>query len=394
VLELNQEFIGRTLIPEMLNRYLGGGGKIDYSAEVTTDGNPPVLIYGSESQLHAGYAPNSTSDAVVKLLDILPIPPESGGFVGRSSASPSPDLHSDTSPPDAGRGLWVLRVHHHTGSLETIVAHARLRNIFLSASILLLILATAGALLRFSRQAQQIATLQMNFVAGVSHELRTPLAVIRTAAYNLRGDFARQPDQVTRYGALIQRETEKLSALVQQVLRYGSARAGRALQQCAPVAIDELIETSLASIQAAAHEKDVRLEKRIEPDLPGVLGDEEALRHALQNLLDNALKHGTKINRWIGVFAQASPNGSTSAVEIHVADRGPGIPTREQRSIFDSFFRGQLPLNDQIHGTGLGLALVKKIVEAHGGTVRVQSRPGEGAEFILRIPAASPGARL
>jgi two-component system phosphate regulon sensor histidine kinase PhoR len=90
--------------------------------------------------------------------------------------------------------------------------------------------------------------------------------------------------------------------------------------------------------------------------------------------------------RWIGIFARAVSSPPGQAVEIRVADRGPGIPPEEQKHVFDAFFRGRQAVLGQIHGTGLGLNLVKKIVEAHGGTIHVQSRPGAGTSFIVRIP--------
>jgi len=281
-------------------------------------------------------------------------------------------------------------VHHHAGSLEAIVVQARRRNLALSAGLLLLILATIASLVRFSRRAQVVAELQMNFVAGVSHELRTPLTVIRTAAYNLRGNLANQPGQVARYGASIQRESEKLSALVEQVLRYGNVTAGRVLQERVPLAIEELIESSVQEARISLGHQELVVEKRIEPGLPRVLADEAAMKHALRNLLDNALKYGTQANNWIGIVASMPQNGERSTVEIRIADRGPGIPPQELEHIFDSFFRGRRALQDQIHGTGLGLSLVRKIVEAHGGTVSVKSKQGEGVEFIVRIPSVPP----
>jgi signal transduction histidine kinase len=285
----------------------------------------------------------------------------------------------------------VLRVHHHSGSLESIVAQARQRNIVLSAGLLLLILVTIAALMRFSSRAQAIAELQMNFVAGVSHELRTPLTVIRTASYNLRGELASQPAQVARYGALIRNEAEKLSALVEQVLRYGNARAGRVIQQREPVAVADLIEAALGFACASAPAIDVRIEKSIGPHLPLVLVDRASMQHALQNLFDNALKYGLQGGNWIGVSAAASKNGGPALVEVRVADRGPGIPAAEREYIFDPFFRGRRPLQDQVHGTGLGLNLVKNIVEAHGGTVSVHNREEQGVEFVVRIPGAPAG---
>jgi signal transduction histidine kinase len=133
----------------------------------------------------------------------------------------------------------------------------------------------------------------------------------------------------------------------------------------------------------------VIVERRIDPELPMILADELALKHALQNLLDNGVKHGGEGSGWIGISASAVSEGDCRLVEIRVADRGPGIPEDEQLHLFDAFFRGRRALQDQVHGTGLGLNLVKSIIEAHGGTIRVKSEPGHGAEFIVRIPVAA-----
>src|SRR5688572_29507969 len=114
-------------------------------------------------------------------------------------------------------------------------------------------LAALFALVRFSRQAQKLAELQMNFVAGVSHELRTPLTVIRTAAFNLKGRVADNPAQVERYGNLIQEESEKLTSLVEQVLRFASTQSGRVIWKRQPVGIESLIDAGLRSSIALKH---------------------------------------------------------------------------------------------------------------------------------------------
>jgi len=134
----------------------------------------------------------------------------------------------------------------------------------------------------------------------------------------------------------------------------------------------------------------VVLLRRGSAGMPLVLADGQALKHALQNLFENAHKYGTKGNNWIGIFAAPVSNAQGPAVEIRIVDRGPGIPTEERELIFDSFFRGRHATDDQVHGTGLGLNLAKKIIEAHGGTIRVSSQPNERTEFIVTIPAAPP----
>ncbi|MGA7226222.1 MAG: HAMP domain-containing sensor histidine kinase [Candidatus Acidiferrales bacterium] len=386
ILKLNDAYIARTLVPEMLNGYLGIPGKLDYDAQIVVNQVPFTPLYDSEPR-----PPRSkiwTPDASVALLETTP----PTFAMTRASSENAPSAPSPPPFPARASGMWLLRVYHHAGSLESIVAGARRRNLALSAGLLLLILATVASLVRSSRRERQMAELQMNFVEGVSHELRTPLTVIRTAAFNLRGNLAQKPEQVARYGTLIQNESEKLTALVDQVLRYGSARSGRVIAQRSPVAIDALIENSLQSSRLDLENTNLTIEKKIAPDLPLVLADPEAMEHVLQNLFENAVKYGTQSSNWIGIFADAAPPNGAPAVEIRVADHGPGIPKEEREHIFDSFYRGHLAIRDQIHGTGLGLTLAKKIVEAHGGTIAVKSQPSQGTEFIVRIPAVSAGA--
>jgi signal transduction histidine kinase len=399
LLDLDADHIGHTLLSEMLNRYLGQNGKLEYDAEVVARANPAITIYRSDT--NSSRATSWISDASVDLLEIArpqSVAPEPAPSSPTDSDASRPTgrviAPSNTAPqPGPSRALWTLRVHHHAGSLETIVAKGRRTNDLLAAGLLLLIFATTYALVRFSRRAQNLAELQMNFVAGVSHELRTPLTVIRTAAYNLRGDLATQPGQVARYGALIREQAEKLSALVEQVLRYGNSRAGRTLQKREPLAVPELIEAGLLAASNATQVKDVAVDKRIEPNLPLILADRESMQHALQNLFENAMKYGVSGGGgWIGISAMPSKNGGPATIEIRVTDRGPGIPAEEREYVFDPFFRGQRPLKDQIHGTGLGLNLVKRIVEAHGGTVAVRDKSGPGAEFIVRLPVAPSSA--
>lgn len=377
MVELDLDYVRTAMLPELLERHLGSEGRLDYQAEVVAGADSSKVIYQSNPNDRIQRA----ADASVSLMEV------NYGRITRREGGPMPP---PPSTGDSGQGRWRLLVRHQAGSLETIAARARWRNLAISVGILLLIMATVAALVRFSRQAQQLADLQMNFVAGVSHELRTPLTVIRTAAFNLRGKLASRPEQVERYGKLIQEESEKLAATVEQVLQFASTKAGHVIRQREPVAIEGLIDAGLRSSRVALAGSNLIVDKHLEAGLPAVLADEVALKHALQNLMDNAVKYGTEGNNWIGISAATVTNQSGPWVEIRVADRGPGIPLDEQAHIFDPFFRGRRAVQDQVHGTGLGLNLVKKIVEAHGGTIHVHSEPMKGAEFVVRIPAAPP----
>jgi len=382
IIELSPEYVRAVILPELLQRHLGSGGDLDYQVEVVTRTNPPSLIYQSDPDPAARIG--SGADASVSLFEL-----QYDQFARRSGPAGMRDGARGRGPgPDWGR--WQLLVRHRAGSLEAAVSRARWRNLAVTAAVLVLMLAAVGALIRYTRQAQRLAELQMDFVAGVSHELRTPLTVVHTLAYNLRGRMAHNPSQVERYGALIQQESEKLTALVEQVLRFASAEAGRVIREPEPLSVEAVIEDGLESCKAVFEEARCVFEKQIEPGLPLILGDPTALKHALQNLLSNAAKYGTEGSNWIGVFASKSTHRDQPVVEIRVADHGPGIPPDEQEHIFDPFYRGRRALQDQIHGTGLGLSLVKGIVEAHGGTITVRSQPVKGTEFVVRIPAAPP----
>jgi signal transduction histidine kinase len=376
VAEMSQDYLSSTLLPSLVEKYLTGAGVPPYDLEVVAIGPPirKLLDIGS------GANHRNPPDASVSLLDLDKME------VFRSQGPP-PSPGEKTRPGSgSSSGRWRLSVYHRGFSLEDQVSSARWRNLALSGGILLLILATVLVLLHYARRSQHLATLQMNFVAGVSHELRTPLTVIRTAAYNLRGRLATQPDQVEKYGRLIQKESEALSVVVEQVLRYGAASAGRVIGERHRLPANQLIQNTIASSSVNCGQNLV-VEQDVDSELPMILADELALKHAIQNLLDNAVKYGTEGSGWIGISARAVEEGANRLVEIRVADRGPGIPADEQVHIFDAFFRGKRALQDQLHGTGLGLNLVKSIIEAHGGTISVKSEPGQGAEFIVRLPA-------
>jgi two-component system sensor histidine kinase SenX3 len=195
------------------------------------------------------------------------------------------------------------------------------------------------------------------------------------------------PAQVQRYGSLIKEESEKLTDIVDRVLLFSNAKAGRVISSREVVGVGSLIDAALAACVKVVKESGCTVETVVGPDLPPVFGDATALKHALLNLITNAAKYGAD-GRWIGIFAEASMDKKTTSVEIRVADHGPGIPPGEADHIFDPFYRGKMAVEDQVHGTGLGLSLVQRIVKAHGGTIAVKSQPGKGAEFVMRIPAA------
>jgi len=275
---------------------------------------------------------------------------------------------------------WRLLVKHPSGSLEQAVNAARRRNLAISTSILGILGLSVGFLVLSTRRAQDLARQQLEFVATVSHELRTPLAVIRSAADNLADGVINDDARIRQYGQLVRREGLRLTDLVEQILEFAGLQSGQRTLTPKPVALAPLLRDVRATTEATgpAH---IDIELTVDDNLPAVAGDEAALRRVFQNLVGNALKYGADA-AWIGI--RASNAGGT--VQVSVSDRGIGIAPAHQAKIFDPFYRAPDVVAAQIHGAGLGLSLVKRIVEAHGGRITLTSAPGAGSTFTVTLP--------
>jgi signal transduction histidine kinase len=266
----------------------------------------------------------------------------------------------------------------------------RRRNLGISFGVLLLLTVSVGLLAAASRRAHRLAEQQMEFVAGVTHELRTPVAVIRSAAENLSHGVVGNTERVKRYGTVIEGEARRLGEMIESVLHYAALESGVGIGSPAPVAPADVIASAIDTALAAAG-PGVVVERDVAANLPSVLGDAAALRSAVQNLVANAVKYGGA-DRWVGVRAEQTASRRPE-IAITVSDHGPGIPAADLPHIFEPFYRGSDAVAGQIHGNGLGLSLVRRIVTAHGGRVAVSSRPSTGTSFTLHLPVAPATAQ-
>ena len=398
IVELHLSLIQQELLPELAERYFGTGVGLDYDLVVFREGDPQPPVFQSNPESYF-----ETGDATIRLFGPVPfqelrhlwleaefglpasIPPD-GGPGPPPSAGPRPP-YPDAPGDHDGLGLWRLVVRHRTGSLETAVSTARLRNLLVSLGILGVLAVSVAMIVLSTQRAQQLARQQMEFVAGVTHELQTPLAVIRSAGQNLADGVVEAKKQVREYGSLIEKEGLRLSGMVDQVLEFAGLQSGRRNHRAESVRVQDTIESALADCEPAISQKGIRVEKKMDADLPTILADPSSLRRALQNLLDNAIKYGAD-GKWIGIRARRNVTGGKEEIVLTVEDRGPGILAADLPHVFEPFYRGATVQSGPERGSGLGLSLVRQIVEAHGGGVSVHSQAGQGTVFTIRLPGA------
>jgi signal transduction histidine kinase len=351
---------------------------------------------------------------------LLPPPPAGGEALGKRTDPPLLQVmyareerpHDRDHERDRDRSrlvgdlpIWFVNVQHHAGSLDAAVARARGRNLLVSFGVLLLLATSMTLVLVSSARARRLAAQQMEFVAGVSHELRTPLAVIRSAAENLADGIIDDDKQVRKYGALIAGEGRRLTQMVEQVMTFAGLQAGRPGFDVRPVDVTAVIDQALVAVAPFIHDRGAEITRDLPPVLPLVLADAPAVSRCLENLITNALKYGGDPVR-IQITARPPGRGQGELtagartkewhvmaprrqdVQVTIQDNGPGIAARDLPHIFEPFYRGADAVAKQIHGSGLGLSLVARIMAELGGHVSVRSEPGQGSAFTLHLPIA------
>ena len=389
IVRFDRQAVEEQLLPALAHRHFGG---LDSDVAVLDDADPPGLIYSSNP--HLPKEAFRSGDVRQPLFTLRPFQDlrilrhlhkrRSPHFERFLPFRHSPPHGVHIAGPVHARHWWLV-ARHRDGSLEGAVAHVRLHNLLVSAGILALLAATIGLLVAATQRQQRLARQQIEFVAGVTHELNTPIAAIRSAGQNLADGVVEDPGQVRRYGSLIEREGRRLTAMVGEVLELAGIQSGRRTYRPQPVAVGELVDGALADCRELLEAAGVRAEVDVPAGLPPVLADPEALRRVLRNLVENAVKHGGS-GKWVGIRARAE----TRQVVIAVEDRGPGIAREDLPRLFEPFFRGKNAVEGSVPGSGLGLGIVRHVVEAHGGRVTVGSGPGgQGAAFILHLPAAT-----
>lgn len=250
------------------------------------------------------------------------------------------------------------------------------------------VLMVGGLVLTYRSVNKQVALarLKSDFVSNVSHELRTPLALIRLYAETLELGRITTREKRNEYYSIIRKESERLTALINNILDFSRIEAGRKEYDFRETDIAELVRNTLDSYRFQIEQQGFALEEKIDSGIPAVRVDREAIARALVNLVNNALKYSAN-EKFLGVRLYRE----NAVLKLEVSDRGIGIERHEQSRIFEKFYRTCDPLVHTTKGSGLGLSLVRHITHAHGGQVEVESAPGRGSKFTMTLPLPQPG---
>jgi signal transduction histidine kinase len=281
---------------------------------------------------------------------------------------------------DVFRGL-ALGIKYQGTSVEALGQTWVHQSLLILGILSLLIIGGLVLTKHIVSKEMALARLKSDFVSNVSHELRTPLALIRLYAETLELGRINTIQKKQEYYRIIRKESERLTALINNILDFSRIEAGRKEYEFRQTDIADLVRNTLDSYRYQIEQQGFAFEESIDPDLPPVRVDREAIARALVNLVNNALKYSAD-EKFLGVKLYRG-NG---AVKLEVVDHGIGITRREQSKIFEKFYRTGDPLVHNTKGSGLGLSLVRHITQAHGGDIAVESTPGKGSKFTLSLP--------
>ena len=289
------------------------------------------------------------------------------------------------------RNLWVLPsytvgIGPRGATIEEVLRGRFIQNLVLIIFVDIILVVGAWLAYRLFRREMELVRMKSDFVSTVSHELRTPLALIRMYAETLEMGRLQDEDKRREYHATILRESERLSRLVNNILSFSRIEAGRKQYHFGEVQVNSVVEGVLETYRHHLEANGFTPELRLAKALPLIHADAEALSEALINLVDNAVKYSRQEK-----FIRVSTGRDGAEVYLEVEDHGVGIAPQHHRRVFETFYR---VTDGDVHdtkGTGLGLALVQHIVDAHGGRVTLTSTPGEGSRFRMSFPVTNGG---
>jgi signal transduction histidine kinase len=277
---------------------------------------------------------------------------------------------------------WYLGIRMRNETEEQWARGNFISSLSFSAMTALILIGGIVMALRAASRAMKLSQMKADFVSNVSHELRTPLASIRVFGEFLRLGRVRESDKIQEYGEYIETESRRLTQLINNILDFSKIESGQKTYHFEQTAVECVVADTLKTFEVVLEQNGFTLSLEMPSlPLPQVVIDPDAIAQAFINLLDNAVKYSGG-SKEIGV--KLAEQGD--AVTISVIDHGVGIASEEREKVFEKFYRVGNVLVHDVKGSGLGLSIVKHIVEAHHGRVTVESEPGRGSAFTVHLP--------
>lgn len=278
---------------------------------------------------------------------------------------------------------WRLAISYRNQTVEGLARETFLRTVLVTSVVLLILVTGLALALRATAREIKLAEAKSAFVSNVSHELETPLSLIRLLSETLELGRVKDQAKAQEYYRLIHSESCRLSGLINNILDFSQIERGRKEYKFAPENVGEVVENLLDTYRQQIQSQGFELSFDVERQLPQATIDCDAISRAVLNLVNNAVKYSPQVKK-ISVHVLRRGEG----IAIEVADCGIGITRSDQKRIFEKFYRVGSELVHDTKGSGLGLSLVKHIVEAHQGKVTVESAPGKGSVFTILLPVA------
>lgn len=394
VIRVDLDWVRSSLLPMLVERHFGDAGSSEFNVAVVAREGPEVIAAIPASDV--AWTRMAATDVSAPL------------FILRADEPGTPDAPGDDDRDDhdgphdaevagaaAGRMIarkapWTLVAQHRLGSLDAAVARVTRRNLVLALGVLLTLAAAVVAIAVSARRATRLSAQQLEFVAAVSHELRSPVTAIDLAAQNIEAGVVADGERLRKYGATIRVEARRLGATVERVLQFASINGGQSALSRVPVGVAALVERVVARARLQFRGAAIHVSCAI-PDTASVIGDQASLESCVENLVANAVRHGGPASD-VRIDARLDDTAGAPRVLLRVEDDGAGVAPGDRAHLFEPFFRGARAIERRLPGNGLGLYVVKHLVEAHGGTVQLDTARRSGAAFTLSLPLASPTA--
>lgn len=278
--------------------------------------------------------------------------------------------------PDYGIGIRLRGT-----SVEDVVKARSERNLILIGGLDLLLIGAVWLVYRTLKKEMELIRLKGDFVSNVSHELRTPLALIQMFTETLAMKRVPTEEKKQEYYETILQETERLTRLINNILNFSRMEAGKKQYHLEPTTLNEIVTGVMKTYATHLEHEGFTVSMQCAENLPVIRADREAIAEALINILDNAVKYSAAEK-----FIRVGTGRTVDRVYVEVEDHGIGIEKFHHKKIFETFYRVSTGLTNNIKGSGLGLSLVHHIMDAHGGSIELESIPGKGSTFRLLLP--------